>query len=65
MTNEPSEAALDENSPKEVVCPVCGGIVEGETLTELLEIADEHTRQAHGYSVPPEHVRAAAYDAVR
>lgn len=42
---------------------MCGGIVEADTLAELIEVADEHTRQAHGYSVPAEHVRAAAYDA--
>jgi hypothetical protein len=48
---------------KEVVCPACGGIVEAETLDELILLGKEHTRDAHHYDIPDEHIIAAAYEA--
>lgn len=46
----------------EVVCPACGGLVEGDDLDDLVVLAKEHTRDAHGYEIPTEHVHAAAVD---
>jgi predicted small metal-binding protein len=40
----------------EVVCPVCGGIVESADVEELVELAAEHCRLAHGYEIPRAHV---------
>jgi len=42
-----------------VECPVCGGLIEGETETEVLGLAQAHTRDAHSYTVPEGHVRQA------
>jgi predicted small metal-binding protein len=47
---------------REVLCPACGGIVEAETLDELISLSKEHTRDAHRYDIPEEHVVAAAYE---
>jgi predicted small metal-binding protein len=41
---------------REVVCPMCGGIVEASNETELIRLAKLHTLDAHGYDVPAEHV---------
>lgn len=40
----------------EVVCPICGGIVEAADEGELIRLAKLHTLDAHGYDVPAEHV---------
>jgi len=45
-----------------VICPACGGIVEAETDTELVQRARAHTLDAHAYDIPPEHVLKAAFD---
>jgi hypothetical protein len=39
---------------------MCGGIVESSDVEELVELASEHCRLTHGYSIPREHVLAAA-----
>ena len=44
----------------EVLCPACGAVVEGDSEDDLVERAREHTVDAHGYSIPTEHVLAAA-----
>lgn len=44
----------------EIVCPLCGGIVESVDPDELVELAVEHCMDAHRYRLPPEHARAAA-----
>jgi hypothetical protein len=43
----------------EVVCPVCGGLIESTDVEELVSLADEHCREAHGYAIPRDHVLAA------
>jgi predicted small metal-binding protein len=43
----------------EVVCPVCGGIVESADVEELVEIVGEHCRVAHGYEILRTHVLEA------
>jgi hypothetical protein len=47
---------------KEVICPACGAITEGETNDALYEATREHTLDAHAYDIPREHVLAAATD---
>jgi predicted small metal-binding protein len=42
---------------KQVVCPMCGGIVEAEDDGELVRLAKLHTRRIHDYDVPEDHVR--------
>ena len=48
----------------EVICPACGGMVEAEDLQQLVELAKEHTRDAHQYEIPEEHIIAAANEVV-
>jgi predicted small metal-binding protein len=48
---------------REVVCPVCGGIVQAPSEKELIRLAKLHTLDAHGYDVPAEHVLAYIEDA--
>ncbi len=43
-----------------VECPVCGGIIEAESLDEVARLARLHTLDAHQYDVPAEHVLARA-----
>lgn len=63
---ERDAAAGTEHDPgatgplKEVTCPACGGLVEATDDAELIALANEHTRDAHGYSVPADHVLCAA-----
>jgi len=47
---------------RQVRCPVCGGIVEADTEPELIRLAKAHTRRAHGYDVPDEHVISSIED---
>lgn len=42
---------------KQVVCPMCGGVVESTDDDELVRLAKLHTLRAHQYDVPEEHVR--------
>jgi len=44
----------------EVTCPACGGLIEADSEDELVELAVEHTQQAHAYRVSRAHVLAAA-----
>lgn len=48
---------------REVICPACGALVEARDDSELVQLAREHTLDAHAYNIPAEHVLAAAYDA--
>lgn len=41
---------------KEVECPACGAISEGEDEAALVANAQAHTLEAHQYLVPREHV---------
>jgi predicted small metal-binding protein len=43
----------------EIVCPMCGGIVEATDTEELMAMADEHCLASHGYHLPREHALAA------
>jgi hypothetical protein len=45
----------------EIVCPLCGGIVESGDIDELVETASEHCLQAHGYRLPYEHAIAGVH----
>jgi predicted small metal-binding protein len=47
---------------REVICPACGALTEGETDDELVQATREHTLDAHAYDIPREHVLAAAVD---
>jgi hypothetical protein len=44
----------------ELVCPMCGGLVEADDEETLVELATEHCLVAHQYAIPREHVLAAA-----
>jgi hypothetical protein len=48
---------------REVVCPICGGIIEAPDESELIRLAKLHTLDAHGYDVPAEHVLSSMEDA--
>jgi hypothetical protein len=41
---------------REVVCPMCGGIITAPDENELIRVARLHTLDAHRYDVPAEHV---------
>jgi hypothetical protein len=43
----------------EVVCPMCGGIVESTDREDLVAMAVEHCVASHGYRLPREHAFAA------
>jgi len=43
-----------------VICPACGAMMEAGDIGLLVEVAREHTLDAHNYDIPPEHVRQAA-----
>ncbi|MFD2467783.1 hypothetical protein [Amycolatopsis silviterrae] len=43
----------------EVSCPMCGGLIEAAGKDDLIRLAQLHTRDAHRYDVPAEHVVAA------
>jgi hypothetical protein len=47
---------------KELICPACGALCEGETDDELFVAAREHTLDAHHYDIPREHVIASAVE---
>jgi hypothetical protein len=53
--------AGQEPSLLEIVCPLCGGIVESGDVDELVETAAEHCLQSHGYQLPREHALAAVH----
>lgn len=46
---------------KEVLCPACGAIIEGEDDIVLIKRTRMHTLDAHDYNIPDEHVIASAY----
>jgi hypothetical protein len=48
---------------RELECPACGALVEGETDELLIKAAREHTVDAHAYVVSDDHVLLAARDA--
>jgi enoyl-CoA hydratase/carnithine racemase len=52
-------AGADEDA-KEVSCPACGALIEAPDDGALVRLAREHTRDAHGYEIPTEHVLAAS-----
>jgi hypothetical protein len=45
----------------EIVCPLCGGLVESADREELMAMADEHCLGSHGYRLPREHALAAVH----
>lgn len=45
-----------EGSQLELICPACGALIEAGDMAEMIELAREHTRDAHGYTVPDQHV---------
>ncbi|GAC1574551.1 MAG: hypothetical protein NVS3B24_01850 [Candidatus Dormibacteria bacterium] len=45
---------------KEVECPACGALIEEPDEEQLVEGARLHSREAHGYDLPAEHVLKAA-----
>ncbi|MEO5597372.1 MAG: hypothetical protein ABIQ66_02010 [Novosphingobium sp.] len=45
----------------ELVCPVCGALIEADNMGVMIELAREHTLDAHDYNIPDAHV----IDAVR
>lgn len=45
---------------REVTCPACGALIEGENDEELVELARGHTLDAHDYRIPDEHVLGSA-----
>jgi hypothetical protein len=47
---------------REVLCPACGALIEGDDNGALVANARRHTIDAHGYDIPDKHVLAAAYD---
>ena len=47
---------------REVICPACGALIEAPDDDELVQLAREHTVDAHAYDIPTEHVLEAAYD---
>lgn len=47
---------------KEVTCPACGGLIEGDHDDALYLAARMHTIEAHGYDVPREHLLQVAID---
>jgi hypothetical protein len=55
----PAESADPDHSDSaeiEVICPMCGGLIEAVGEAELIRLAKLHTLDAHGYDVPSEHV---------
>lgn len=40
----------------ELTCPVCGALIEADSMAELVEFAREHTLDAHQYDIPEAHV---------
>jgi hypothetical protein len=47
---------------REVDCPACGALIEEPDDERLIEGARQHSRDAHGYDLPAEHVLKAARD---
>lgn len=47
---------------KEVTCPACGALTEGDTDDDLYTATREHTLDAHAYDIPREHVLASAVE---
>jgi hypothetical protein len=50
---------VDDAVLLEVVCPLCGGIVESTDKEDLVVMAIEHCVASHGYRLPREHALAA------
>lgn len=44
----------------EVICPACGALMEADDMDGLFVDALLHTRDAHGYEIPREHVDSSA-----
>ena len=40
----------------ELICPVCGALIEAGDMPALIERARAHTLDAHDYDVPAEHI---------
>ena len=40
----------------ELVCPVCGALIEADDMPSMIELAREHTLDAHDYNIPDAHV---------
>lgn len=40
----------------ELTCPVCGALIEAEDMDSMIELAREHTIDAHEYNIPDAHV---------
>jgi predicted small metal-binding protein len=47
----------------EVICPACGALIEGDDGADLVQLAQDHTRDAHSYVVSADHVLARAVPA--
>jgi len=46
----------NDSNVLELVCPACGALIEAETIDELIVRAKLHTKDAHDYDIPAEHV---------
>lgn len=40
----------------ELICPVCGALIEADDMPSMILLAREHTMDAHHYNIPDEHV---------
>ncbi|MEP7349374.1 MAG: hypothetical protein ABI668_05400 [Sphingorhabdus sp.] len=40
----------------ELVCPVCGALIEADDMLSMIKLAREHTLDAHAYNIPDVHV---------
>ena len=48
---------------REVECPACGALIEEPDDEQLIAAARLHSREAHFYDLPPEHILKVARDA--
>jgi hypothetical protein len=54
--------APSEQGRLELICPACGALIEANNMAEMIELARQHTLDAHNYAVPDEHVIDAVRD---
>lgn len=45
-----------DQSVLELICPVCGALIEAGDVSEMIQLAREHTLDAHDYHIPDQHV---------
>lgn len=51
----------NDQAALELICPACGALIEAGDMEEMIQLAREHTLDAHDYRIPDQHV----VDAVR